>query len=129
MCVKLIFVNLELQPEQRLHDKELAEIVGISRTPVREALKRLEDEGLIESISGSVTCVAPLHLEEAKHAFPVAAALHALASRLAVPLIQESDIEELEFTHKALLAAKSSSPSCGTELVKSWGEILIYETD
>ncbi|MBG9792662.1 GntR family transcriptional regulator [Paenibacillus dendritiformis] len=105
LTLKKAIIDLELQPEQRLHDKELAEKFGISRTPVREALKRLEDEGLVESIPGSITRVAPLHLEEAKHAFPVVAVLHALAARVAVPLLQESDMEKLEFSNKALLAA------------------------
>lgn len=105
LTLKKAIINLELEPEQRLHDKELAEKFGISRTPVREALKRLEDEGLVESIPGSVTRVAPLHLEEAKHAFPVVAVLHSLAARMAVPLLQESDMEELEFSNKTLLAA------------------------
>ncbi|AYB41582.1 GntR family transcriptional regulator [Brevibacillus laterosporus] len=105
LTLKKAIVTLELQPEQRLNDKELAEDFGISRTPVREALKRLEDEGLVESIPGSVTRVAPLNLEEAKHAFTVVAVLHSLAARLAVPLLKESDIQELEFGNKALLLA------------------------
>ncbi|WP_096467733.1 GntR family transcriptional regulator [Aneurinibacillus soli] len=100
--LKQAIITLQLQPEQRLHDKELAEQFGISRTPVREALKRLEDEGLVESIPGSATRVAPLKLEEARHAVTVVAVLHALATRLAVPLLEHSDMEELEFSTKTL---------------------------
>ena len=48
--LKRAIVHLELKPEERLHDQELAEQFGISRTPVREALKRLEDEGLVEAV-------------------------------------------------------------------------------
>jgi DNA-binding GntR family transcriptional regulator len=96
-------ISLELKPETRLNDKELAEEFGISRTPVREALKRLEDEGLVESIPGSITRVASLNLAEAKHAFTVVAVLHALATRLAVPLLTKSDIGKLEEYNKALL--------------------------
>lgn len=103
--LKKSIINLELQPEERLNDKELAEKFGISRTPVREALKRLEDEGLVESLPGSSTRVAPLKLEEAKHAFTVVAALHALAARLASPLLKEIDIEKLEFSNKTLKIA------------------------
>ncbi|MBT2700774.1 GntR family transcriptional regulator [Bacillus sp. ISL-40] len=103
--LKRSIITLELQPEERLNDKELAEKFGISRTPVREALKRLEDEGLVESLPGSSTRVAPLKLEEAKHAFTVVAALHALAARLANPLLKETDIEELEFSNKTLRVA------------------------
>ncbi|KEK19685.1 GntR family transcriptional regulator [Bacillus manliponensis] len=111
--LKKAIVTLELKPEQRLSDKELAEQFGISRTPVREALKRLEDEGLIESIPGSATRVAPLHLEEAKHAFTVVAALHALAAKLAVPLLKKSHIEELEFHNKTLFMSLEKKDSIG----------------
>jgi DNA-binding GntR family transcriptional regulator len=104
-ALKKSIINLELQPEERLNDKGLAEKFGISRTPVREALKRLEDEGLVESLPGSSTRVAPLKLEEAKHAFTVVAALHALAARLASPLLKDTDIEELEFSNKTLRLA------------------------
>ena len=55
--LKKSIINLELQPEERLYDKELAEKFGISRTPVREALKRLEDEGLVESLPGGYQLV------------------------------------------------------------------------
>lgn len=72
--LKRAIVHLELKPEERLHDQELAEQFGISRTPVREALKRLEDEGLVEAVPGSATRVAPLNREEAEHAFTVTAA-------------------------------------------------------
>ncbi|WP_408011773.1 GntR family transcriptional regulator [Pseudalkalibacillus sp. A8] len=100
--LKKSIITLELHPEERLNDKELAEKFEISRTPVREALKRLEDEGLVESLPGSSTRVAPLKLEEAKHAFTVVAVLHALAARLACPILKETDIEELEFSNKKL---------------------------
>lgn len=103
--LKKSIITLELHPEERLNDKDLGEKFGISRTPVREALKRLEDEGLVESLPGSSTRVAPLKLEEAKHAFTVVAALHALAARLACPLLKETDIEALESSNKTMRLA------------------------
>lgn len=103
--LKKAIMLLEFKPGQRLNDKELAEEFGISRTPVREALKRLEDEGLVESIPGSATRVTPLKPEEAKHAFTVVAALHALAARLAVPMFADSDIEKLKLSNDHLKAS------------------------
>lgn len=100
--LKKAIIMLEFEPGQRLSDKELAEDFGISRTPVREALKRLEDEGLVQSIPGSATRVARLNMEEAKHAFTVVAVLHSLAARLAVPLLNEGDIKVLETSNEAL---------------------------
>ncbi|PAD77131.1 MULTISPECIES: GntR family transcriptional regulator [Paenibacillus] len=104
-ALKKSIITLELQPGQRLSDKELADQFGISRTPVREALKRLEDEGLIGSLPGSSTFVAPIQFEEAKHAFTVVAALHALAARLACPIMQEEDIAALEAINEELRLA------------------------
>lgn len=77
-------VSGELAPGQRLRDQELAARLGVSRTPVREALQRLEDEGLVETRAGAATRVVPLDTPGARDAFPVVAALHALATRLAV---------------------------------------------
>ncbi|TYR81281.1 GntR family transcriptional regulator [Priestia megaterium] len=103
--LKQAIITLEFQPEERLHDKELAERFGISRTPVREALKRLEDEGLVEAIPGSATRVAPLYIEEAKHSFTVVAALHALATRLAAAALNEKDFKQLVLTNQQLETA------------------------
>ncbi|MGG1662953.1 GntR family transcriptional regulator [Brevibacillus sp. NRS-1366] len=103
--LKAAIVMLQMEPGQRLNDNELATQFGVSRTPVREALKRLEDEGLVESIPGSLTRVTPLNIEEAQHAFPVVAALHALAARLAVPQVKEADIAELEKWNDSLYDA------------------------
>ncbi|MCP3775982.1 GntR family transcriptional regulator [Paenibacillus sp. MZ04-78.2] len=103
--LKKWIITLELHPEERLSDKELAEKFGISRTPVREALKRLEDEGLVASLPGSSTYVAPLNVTEAKHAFTVVAVLHALAARLACPVLTETDLQTLEASNNALQLA------------------------
>ncbi|WP_394138587.1 GntR family transcriptional regulator [Cytobacillus oceanisediminis] len=100
--LKNSIVQLDFEPGARLHDKELAEDFGISRTPVREALKRLEDEGLVESTPGSSTRVTPLKEEEASHAFTVAAALHALGARLAIPQLAERDLDLLESANEEL---------------------------
>ncbi|WNS75294.1 GntR family transcriptional regulator [Bacillus sp. DTU_2020_1000418_1_SI_GHA_SEK_038] len=103
--LKKAIVTLELEPGQRIMDKDLATQFGVSRTPVREALKRLEDEGLVESLPGSQTRITQIHLEEAKNAFTVVAALHGLAARLAVPSITEEDIQLMEESNAQLKKA------------------------
>ena len=75
----------DLAPGERLRDHELAVRLGVSRTPVREALQRLEDEGLVTTAPRSSTRVTRLAARAAREAFPVVAALHALAARLGVP--------------------------------------------
>lgn len=94
--LRMAIINLELKPGQRINDKSLAEQFGVSRTPVREALKRLEDEGLIESSPGAVTKVTLVDEQEARHAFTVVAALHSLAAKLAIPYLENTHANEME---------------------------------
>jgi DNA-binding GntR family transcriptional regulator len=89
-------VSGELEPGRRLRDQELAKDLGVSRTPVREALRRLEDEGLVESGRNAYTRVAPVRPERIADAFPVVAALQALAARLGVPALSHADLERME---------------------------------
>lgn len=97
-------ISGELAPGQRLRDQELAARLGVSRTPVREALQRLEDEGLVETAPRSLTRVAPLDALAAREAFPVVAALHALAARHGVPRLIPADITEMRAANDALAA-------------------------
>jgi len=89
-------VGGELPPGRRLRDVELARQLGVSRTPVREALRRLEDEGLVESERNAYTRVAPVRPERIADAFPVVAALHGLATRLGVPALGPGDLDAME---------------------------------
>ncbi|TRZ37073.1 GntR family transcriptional regulator [Niallia circulans] len=93
--LKQAVIHLELAPGEKISDKLLADQFGVSRTPVREALKRLEDEGLIISSPGSETKVSLIDIEQAKHAFTVVASLNALAARLAMPFLTEVHCYEL----------------------------------
>ncbi|MFT4037706.1 MAG: GntR family transcriptional regulator [Thermomicrobiales bacterium] len=101
-------VNGAMPPGSRLRDADLASELQVSRTPVREALQRLEDEGLVRTSPGSQTQVAPLLESDAAEAVPVVAALHALAARTAVPRMTAADLAALEAANAsfaALLAA------------------------
>jgi DNA-binding GntR family transcriptional regulator len=89
-------VNGTLAPGSRIRDGELAAQLETSRMPVREALKRLETEGLVETIPNRETRVAPIRAERAAQAFPVVAALQALATRLGVPALSADDDERME---------------------------------
>lgn len=74
-------------PGERLRDPELEKWLGVSRTPIREALLRLERAGLIIARPGHATIVAPLDPDSTASAQQVVAAMHELAARLAVPLL------------------------------------------
>jgi DNA-binding GntR family transcriptional regulator len=88
-------VTGSLAPGERIRDADLAEQLQTSRMPVREALKRLEAEGLVETVPNRETRVAPVRAERAAQAFPVIAALHALAARLGVPALTAGDDDRM----------------------------------
>lgn len=98
-------VTGELPPGQRVRDVDLAAQFGVSRTPVREALQRLEDEGLVETLPGALTRIVPLNTLAAREAFPVVAVLHALATRLARVHLVAQDIITLQQANMRFTAA------------------------
>jgi DNA-binding GntR family transcriptional regulator len=68
-----------LKPAEVLRDQEIAKSLGVSRTPVREALRRLEDEGFVETALNRWTRVAPLDLRKAIEIYGIIEALEVLA--------------------------------------------------
>lgn len=103
----------ELEPGQRVRDQDIAGQLGVSRTPVREALQRLEDEGLVETRRGSLTRIMPLDTPAARDAFPLVAALHAFATRAATPRLTPADIAALRMANADLAAALSAEDVMG----------------
>lgn len=98
-------VDGTLAPGEMLHDDELCAWLGLSKTPVRGALARLESEGLIETAPQRFTRVAPLAAEDARELFPVLAVLHALATELAVPRLEAGDLLALRDANDRHIAA------------------------
>ena len=98
-------VTGELPAGAVIRDVELAERVGLSRTPVREALARLADDGLVETKPHSWTRVTPLRLREVRDALVVVQAMHELAVRLAVPLMTERHHDLMRAANKRFAAA------------------------
>jgi DNA-binding GntR family transcriptional regulator len=95
VAIRDAIVDGTLQPGEKLKDQELTAWLGLSRTPIREALNRLEQEGLVESEPQRFTRVAPLDRRAANDAFPVVAALHALAAELAGPRLTSQDLDRM----------------------------------
>lgn len=105
-------VDGTLAPGEMLHDDELCAWLGLSRTPVRGALARLEAEGLIETSPQRFTRVTTLSADDAASLFPVLAVLHALATELAVPRLEAGDLLALRNAndrHIAALTARNAT--------------------
>jgi DNA-binding GntR family transcriptional regulator len=95
-ALRAAIVEEQLVPGERLHDDELCDWLGLSRTPVRNALARLEEDGLVECRPQRFTRVTPLSRLQLREMFPVLAAMHGLATELAVPRLGGSDVAQLE---------------------------------
>src|ERR671921_1610907 len=94
VALREAIVCAELEPGRRLSENELADLLGVSRTPVREALARLRDERLVAivpQLGTFVTLISPAAVEDA--AF-VREALECSAIRLATEHASERDLEE-----------------------------------
>jgi DNA-binding GntR family transcriptional regulator len=102
--LKRWIVEGTLEPDEQLKDVELAEVFGVSRTPVREALRQLEDERLVTTARNRWTKVAPLDLSEPSRLVPIMSALETLALRSGWPLSDEV-VEEMERANAALAKA------------------------
>lgn len=98
-------VSGALAPGEQLRDGELAERVGLSRTPVREALARLTDEGLVESKPHAYTRVTPLDRRDCQDAYVVLRALQELAVREAVPRLTAAQLGAMRTANDRFAAA------------------------
>ncbi|MDQ3740307.1 MAG: GntR family transcriptional regulator, partial [Actinomycetota bacterium] len=98
-------VDGTLAPGEVLHDDELCGWLALSRTPVRAALTRLCDDGLVEMAPQRYTRVAPLTRRDVRDTLPVLAALHGLATELAVPRLDRHALEALERENMAFVVA------------------------
>ena len=98
-------VRADIPPGAVVSNATVAEQLGLSRAPVRDALARLADEGLVETKPQSYTRVTPLALKEVRDAAEVVRAMHELAVRAAVPLLTATHIEAMREANRRFEAA------------------------
>ncbi len=85
----------ELEPGERLLQDDLAERLQVSSTPVREALRQLESEGILQSSPNRGVRVAEVDWQAVREIYVIRAELEALATRLAVPRLTTADGQQL----------------------------------
>ena len=89
-------LNHEILPGERVNEKKLSEELGVSRIPIREACRKLEQEGLIEIQRNKGAYVRELEMYEVLNLYDIRVALDDLAGRLITAHASETEIKQLE---------------------------------
>lgn len=98
-----LIIRGEIPAGSHIPERELSERIKISRTPLREALKLLERDGLIEISQNRGARVMSFTVEEAREIFEVIAGLEGLAAQLAAQRITPGEMETLEALHAEMM--------------------------
>ncbi|MGY4644649.1 GntR family transcriptional regulator [Cellulomonas sp. URHB0016] len=93
--VLALVISGDLEPGELLREEEIAAWLDVSRTPVRDAINRLRDQGLVVYRPNRGTRVAEIDLEHARMIFQTLAALHGMAARLALPNLTADDVAHI----------------------------------
>lgn len=93
--LRRMILSGELPPGSRMRELQLCEQLGVSRTPVREALRTLAAEGLVDLLPNRSVVVSQLHAPDLEHLFTVFGAIEGLAAELACQRITEGEIAEI----------------------------------
>ena len=101
--------NFEYKPGDKIDLKELSEKWGVSRTPLREAIRKLEAEGLITYEAQKGFTIRSIQPEEVEKLFVVRKNLESLAGALACDYVTDNEIKEIEEIHNEIIALPDKS--------------------
>ncbi|WP_438351257.1 GntR family transcriptional regulator [Paenibacillus sp. FA6] len=119
-----------LQPKEQLIDAELAEALGVSRTPIREALLLLEVQGLVEVHPGKATIVKDIDKDDILKLYPVFASLHALATEITTSLILPEQIEKLKMLNARFAESiENKQPYQAMEMDEQFHNLIVELSD
>ncbi|MNR87207.1 putative HTH-type transcriptional regulator YdfH [compost metagenome] len=85
-------ISMSRRPGETVHEKDIAQVFGVSRTPVREALLRLSEEGLVDIVAKSGTIVSRIPVAELPEAILARKAIEQMTVRMAAEFSVKSDI-------------------------------------
>ncbi|MEV6282710.1 GntR family transcriptional regulator [Kribbella sp. NPDC051770] len=101
-------VDGTFHPGEQLRDGDLAEWLGVSRTPVREALLRLGASGLVVALPGRSTTVSTIDIQVVRDAKDVVAAMHELAVRQVTSRLTKDHVAQMREANRRFAAAVTS---------------------
>ena len=93
--IKEAILSFAFLPNQALIEADLAAQLGISKTPVRDALRQLEQDGLVERVAFRGTYVSGISNQDMAYTYQIRIVLEGLAVRLAAPALSEEDLDQL----------------------------------
>jgi DNA-binding GntR family transcriptional regulator len=103
--LRQMLVENRIAPGAKLNERELSERLQVSRTPLREALRMLAAEGLVELLPNRGAVVAQMSTQDVSDSFEVIAGLEAQAGELAAVRITPAALAEIRALHYEMLAA------------------------
>lgn len=103
--LRLMLVEGQIAPGAKLNERELCEVLDVSRTPLREAIKMLAAEGLVELLPHRGAIAVELDEDAIRHTFEVMGGLEALSGELAAQRITDAELAEIRAMHFEMLAA------------------------
>lgn len=101
--VRMMLLEGEITPGARIPERELCEQLKISRTPLREALKVLAAEGLVQLLPNRGSRAARLTEKDVRDLFEVCQGLEALAGELACERISDAEVDEIAIANEAMV--------------------------
>lgn len=103
--LRTLLIEGHIAPGAKLNERVLSEQLRVSRTPLREAIKLLAQEGLVDLLPNRGAAAVKLSEADIGHSFEVLAGLEALAGQFAAQRITEAELAELRAMHFEMLAA------------------------
>jgi DNA-binding GntR family transcriptional regulator len=103
--LRQMLVENRIAPGAKLNERELSEVLNVSRTPLREAIKMLAAEGLVELLPNRGAIAVELSEADVLNTFEVMAGLEAQSGELAAQRITDAELNEIKAMHFEMLAA------------------------
>lgn len=108
-----LLVEGRIAPGAKLNERELCEALQVSRTPLREAIKHLAAEGLVDLLPNRGAVAVRLTPADVEHAFEVLASLEGLSGELAAARASDAEIAEIRALHFEMLACHARQDLSG----------------